>query len=505
MSDSSLLLSEYQRLRAQTNAQRRGYELQALVGSMLGQRHFKVETKSKAARPRQVDLFATRGDTVYLIETKWRKDKANSDDIDSLYTRLEAVPSHVTGLMVSHEGFTQEVMDRVREKSARPVVLLTGKELEAALQWDGDIVGLLRRKKNALLVNRQVLVDVEARRASGGRPARRGSSGSSDLPSSDLIFVFPDGRRSRWMACSGEFGRFTFVPELEDIDWVSGGGLGVTLDVQLPAQDQREFFDLLRQLATMGWVTPKGCWSIQQATANWHGFGADALLEALDGWKHRYEGLETHHTEELCYVDECEDGFFSIVAQIAADRRRTVWRVELSFQLRGVPLDPGPYRELCDHFGLSQPVYFRPRSEPSRRAGRPKGKRPVVRPIAYVVNLEKQVRDQEDDEWVAGIVVESPWAAKADRRSARVPKWVPDVLAESEYLVCALRSWHTLARQKAVYELWAFESAWTSDALVVEATADWQSDLDELDAELCVVEEPPLPGSVIEVADYQDS
>lgn len=136
--DANPLLREYERLRHRTSPQRRGYDLQALVGAILGGSHFKVETKPRTARPRQVDLFASRGEIVYLIETKWRQAKADIDDIDSLYTRLNVVPPHVAGLLVSHSGFTTPVLERVREKAARPVLLVTGKELEAALQWDGD-------------------------------------------------------------------------------------------------------------------------------------------------------------------------------------------------------------------------------------------------------------------------------------------------------------------------------------------------------------------------------
>jgi hypothetical protein len=392
VSDASPLLREYERLRNHTSSQRRGYDLQALVGSMLGRGHFKVETKPRAARPRQVDLFASRGETVYLIETKWRKDKADINDIDSLYTRLAAVPPQVTGLLVSHAGFTESVLERVREKSVRPVILVTGMELEAALQWDGDFIGLLRQKENMLLVHREVLIDADVRPSRARKPKLT----PGVLPASDRTFVFPDGTRSSWLSCGGDFGRFTFVSELTDIDWVPGSGLGVTLDILLHVQDQTSLLDLLGQLAKMGWITPKGCWSIQQATRNWHGFGADALADALRAWRRRYEGLETHHTEELCYTDECEDGFYSLVAQLSADSRRFAWRVELSFQLRGVPLDTSPYRELGAHFGLNNPVYFRPRSEPSRIWGQPNRWYPVVKPVAFVV-LENLISGDSDN------------------------------------------------------------------------------------------------------------
>jgi restriction endonuclease len=470
--DESPLFKEFERLKKLRNAQRRGYEFQSFVGSMLGARHFKVENKPRAARPRQVDLFASRGELIYLIETKWRQDKANIDDIDSLYTRLDAMPSHVTGLLASYAGFTQEGLDRVREKSNRPVLLVTGRELQRSLEWDGDFVGLLRRKANSLLVHREVLVDTEFRRS---RRAVQKRTQPGELPLSNRLFVFPDGQRSKWLQCGGSFGEFTFVPELPDIDCVPASGLGVTLDIRLPVQEQTDLFSLIHQLARMGWVTAKGCWSIQQATTNWHGFGADALVEALQTWESRYEGLETHHTEEVCYFDESEDGFYTLIAAISADRRRIVWKIELSFQLRGIPLDPSPFRELCAHFDLSDPVYFRPRNNESVIRGRPArtAKWPVVTPLAYVVLLEDRLPG--DEEWVVGIVTANPFG-ESRPRSKRIPKWVPSTVEESEYLICGLRSWHVLEHRKSVYELWEFESAWTSGAQVVHALADWRDE-----------------------------
>jgi len=467
MTDGDPLLREYERLRDSVRPQRRGYEFQALVGQILGRAHFKVETKPRAATPRQVDLFASRGDTVYLIETKWRRDKADIDDIDSLYARLDAVPPHVTGLLVSHAGFTATVLDRVRAKSARPVVLVTGKEVEAALQWNGDLVALLRQKAASLLVHREVMVDTDVRPSLRSRQQR---TEASNLPSSDRVFVLPDGTRSSWLSCRGSFGVFTFAPELQDIDWVSGSGYGVTLDMQLPLQEQGSFIELLGQLSRMGWITPKGSWSIQQASRVWHGFGADALVDALQSWAQRYKGLETHHTEELCYTDECEDGFYTLVAQVSADATRIVWRAELSFQLRGIPLDPGRYRELGAHFGLTDVAYFRPRGEESCVRTRARRQRSEVTAIASVVLLENLL-PATDEEWVSGIVIENPYFDPDQRR--RPPKPVPEQLSDSEYMICTLRSWHPLSRPKSVYELWEFESARTSDATVVRAVADW--------------------------------
>jgi hypothetical protein len=115
--DASPLLRELEDLKGLTNAHKRGYDFQIFVGRCFQSRNFHVETRARVSEPRQVDVFASRGDEAYLIEAKWRKDLANIDDIDSLFTRLEAVPPSVTGLMVSYEGFTAEVVSRVEQKS----------------------------------------------------------------------------------------------------------------------------------------------------------------------------------------------------------------------------------------------------------------------------------------------------------------------------------------------------------------------------------------------------
>jgi len=62
----------YQELAAMTNAQLRGYAFQNYVAELLRRGQFQVVTRPAAANRRQVDLFASRGNEHFLIETKWR-------------------------------------------------------------------------------------------------------------------------------------------------------------------------------------------------------------------------------------------------------------------------------------------------------------------------------------------------------------------------------------------------------------------------------------------------
>jgi hypothetical protein len=92
MKDSSAQSAEFESLKKRTDAHRRGYDFQPFVGNLFRAQHFKVEEKAGISAPRQVDLLATRGEEVYLIETKWQQDPADIDDVDALFTRLEPVP-----------------------------------------------------------------------------------------------------------------------------------------------------------------------------------------------------------------------------------------------------------------------------------------------------------------------------------------------------------------------------------------------------------------------------
>jgi len=469
MRDSSALPKAFEALKYRTDVQKRGYDFQAFVGRIFQTQHFRVERKARASKPRQVDLFATRGDEIYLIETKWRKDKANIGDIDSLFTRLDAAPTTVIGILVSYQGFTNEVLKRVSEKSHHPVLLLSGAELENALGWSGDFIGLLRRKKEALLVHREVLLDRAPDRRSKSPQGKAG-----ELPASATDILFPDGSRTKWLTSGGEFGKFAFVPEMPDIDWVSSGGLGVTFDVVVPVWDQNELLGLLFQLTEQGWVSEHGSWSIQQSTTNWHGFGARSLSEAIRTWAERYKGLDTHETEELCYFDSFDDGWYTLTAALSADKRRIVRRAEFSFQLVGIPFDPRPLQELCERVGVREFLHFRPRNDKSVIRERPRrtGKRTSITPSAFVVETSES-DIPGDEEWVVGIVVENPFIVEGRRSGTKFPTWLPDMLRESQYIICRLRSWHRVDSMKSSYELWEIESAWSSDALIVRPLADW--------------------------------
>jgi hypothetical protein len=310
------------------------------------------------------------------------------------------------------------------------------------------------------------------------RPRRSRRRRQNALPSTPETIVLRDGARSKWLRSAGDFGQFAFVRDLPDIDWVPGSGFGVVLDVSTGTTAQDGLMALLHSLSDMGWLTTKSRWSIQQAADNWHGAGADTFAEVVTNWEARYAGLdEIHHTEEFCYFDICDEiGFYTLTGQVAAHVPRIVWRASLSFQLSGMPIDPGPLRHLCDRLDTRSTSFFRPRSSESvdrHHIGLKNGLPLDV--VGFVVEDNELETDRADREWAVGVVAKNPFRRIPGSRR-KTPDWWPDMARTSELIVCSLRSWHPLHKPKKTYRLWSCESAWTSDALVFNPVADWDDD-----------------------------
>lgn len=68
-------------------------------------------------------------DDRYLIECKWRGKPATINDMDALRSRLQRTGLDVVGVLVSMNGFTEEVKIDARYQRQQPVLLLSAKEL----------------------------------------------------------------------------------------------------------------------------------------------------------------------------------------------------------------------------------------------------------------------------------------------------------------------------------------------------------------------------------------
>jgi hypothetical protein len=462
--DTEDLLDEYDRLRRETSSHVRGRALEGLVRRLFRLNHFEVTENPGAAKPRQTDLLARDASRTYLVEVTSQSRAVDIDAIDGLFTRLDDTPTEVRGGFVSLAGFSGTATERVESKRNRSVLLITGDELESLLASPSTLRQVLERKYDMLLTHRKALIEVAgiSRSPSGER---------FSLTRGPREFLFPNKTAAEYLRGGGGFGSFVFVHHLFDIDWVTAPGAGVSVDFPVRFEDEKGLAKVLDEFTAIGWTSENGCWSIHQSDSNWHGFGTSGFLSALDGWRKRYRSAgRIHHTEEAVYYDECEGGFYTIVASLDT-RNRWARSIDISLQLTGIPLDEGPLRRLHKALGVQGQAYLRPRVEKSvstkhfvRDSWTP------VDPTALVVQRQTWP-DGKTERWVSGIVVPNPFKEKPDQDAT--PDWWPWSISESELMVCSLGSWHTVGDRHGGYYIKRFEWAWTSDAYVFRAVADW--------------------------------
>ena len=444
------------------DAAARGRALERFVANLFRKRHFTVIVNSRTARPRQTDLLAVKLAERYLVECKWQNRPATINDLDSLRSRLHRTSPDTAGLLVSMNGFTEEVRTDVRYQRQQPVLLLSGNELrDIEAGFRHSLTALLFLKKEGLLRDARVLLD-EPR--SNHRRARR-----LPYPQPKGRFVSPDGAESLVCASGGEFGRFTFTQELSDIDWTSSGGFGVTLDIPLDIGDEDELINAIHTLVDLGWTTEQGRWCSQQRDRNWHGVGVAALISHLPQWRER----TGHHSEEIVYIDRCDNGFYSITANLTADLRRHALDVQLSFQLEGLPLDSAPLLHLCRGLGAHDNLRVRPRAAKSRNLLHLRDNAIDLTVRGFIVANDPYAVET-DGQWTTGIITDNPYRASSGRRHTQLPDGL-ELLAGSEVLLCDLRQHHLLREPRTGYYLDAIEWAWTSDAVACRPIADWPS------------------------------
>ncbi|AEN08004.1 MULTISPECIES: restriction endonuclease [unclassified Streptomyces] len=465
----SSLLAEFTRLGALPSAHRRGYQLEVLLEQLFRRAHFRVDRNASVAKPRQTDLVARYGDTWYLIEAKWHNEPADINVFDAVRSRMErAASSAVIGVIISVNGFTDSAVDDLRARRDRGTILLLGEEeLTQVLSTPRSLVNLLQVKREELITHGRVHL------AAAPKPRRQRRPATS-LPAAEARLLGLDQQPLPYITSGGGFGEFVFVPELPDVDWAFGSGSGVSLDVPVRPYNEDGIVELLYALDSMGWTTAAPQWNIQQSSANWHGTGAQEFVETLRAWKNREDALKSaHHTEQVTYFDTCQGGgFYTLTASIANYRSRAVYDCRLSFQLPGVPVDLQPIRHLFEQFDAATFSYFRPLNSPAVVRHHPEQTVPLEA-VGYIVSPsgpDLPDCDGAPEEWVTGLAVRNP---HRDENGRSAPDAWPGRVAESELLICALRSHHPLHEPKRAYRLCSWEYARTSDALALRPVADW--------------------------------
>ncbi|MEV7629388.1 restriction endonuclease [Actinoplanes sp. NPDC089786] len=442
----------------------RGRHLETITAALFRREHFRVQLNPGSASPRQTDLIAIKVGDIYLVECKWRSDKANIDDVDSLRSRLRRVDTHAVGILLSYEGFTEPVLTEVLANRSQAILLISGRELEQVASGFRSLSDLLWRKRQALITDGEVLLD---------EPTLKNQKRLVQLPRTEYEVLWSDSSRTQLVECAGRFGQFVFTHDLPDIDWVIASGVGVTLDISPPVHDAEGVENLLRTAADLGWVTPEARWSIQQARRNWHGWGAHEFVAELQNWEYRAKTEKAHDSEEFLYTDVCDGGFYTIAATISTHHSRQVRSVNISFQFQGHPLDTRPLLELCNTIGVHENLYLRPRESESVTILQMQRK--DIRADSILGLVTKPESDPRFDfsHWVIGLIVKNSFFAGQEAPPAETQRQLR-ILEDTELLVCNLSEHHPLDSKKYDYYFQRFEYAQTSDGPVISISANWR-------------------------------
>lgn len=493
-----LLAWEFAQLEQRDDPHGRGRAFEHLVEHVFQQAHFAVRRNPGAAAPRQTDLFASFEDYDYLIEVKWQQSPVDVADIDSLRSRLDRTPSHVIGVFVSMSGFTETALQVVQNRHLRMLLLLDSTDIRTVVDEPWRLWPLLRRKRHHFLVEGKVLLAIADHPWRVHHPLDRTS-----LPLSDVVLRDRQGRAMPWVVSAGGFGGFVFVQELPDVDWTTAQGSGIGFDLHLPIKRRDDLAYVLDLFNRVGWTSPAGRWTIQQAEVNWHGSGAKGLLDALDDWKGRYAARPAHyhHSEEVTYFDVCDGGFYTFSTALGLTAEGRIRQASLSVQLMGVPLHVEPFRQLVHAFDLDDQAYFRPLA-PNQIRKLPLGTqmRVTLNPAAWLCHPREP--DDPSPGWVSGLVVHNPFRRAPgsfalpsgdswrrllgklalhghlyrhqQQRAADEQQGWPESLRETEFLVCDLSSWHEVTDTPTGYYLRYIELVRTGGAKVLYCVADWE-------------------------------
>jgi hypothetical protein len=480
------LMRELHALRAIPNPQSRGYKLETLLQRAFQRAHFQAAHNPRMAGPRQTDFAVISHSHRYLCEAKWESRPAGTPVIDAIRSRLRRSDGSVVGLLFTLSGITDQAGESIVQERRDGLVLVFDEfDILTALNSPHELERLLRLKHDELVVHGRVHLGENAREAA--KVTRRSPTKLGQLPTSRYTLLSSEGNKLPWFHGAGGFGLGVFCLDLPDVDWVPAAGSGVCLDMPIAAGDQRDILRLLVSLSELGWTGDQSQWSIQQNGRNWHGCGTDTFAEALRKWEQRTRQLEDpHHSEEFVYFEVCDGGFYTVSGTISAERTRHVTRCNVSFQLVGMPLDPGSLQQLYRRFNVPSRGYFRPLVERSVTRQR-FDERVPLKVLGYVVEAADHRWDQKD--WVVGLLVENPYRGT----DLQWPDELASDLEGAGVIVCNLRSHHPLSEPKKSYELWSYERARTSDAHALRVIAEWWEPEDDVEQESATASSsPPL-------------
>lgn len=141
----------FRALHAESDRQRRGYELERLLAALFRLDELEYSGSYKTETD-QVDGSVTLDSFTYLVEARWRQSPAADADLGGLAHKVERRIDATRGLFISMAGFRKEAVDLFRRSKDNRLVLVDGADLAWILDGRIEFAEALREKVRAASV-----------------------------------------------------------------------------------------------------------------------------------------------------------------------------------------------------------------------------------------------------------------------------------------------------------------------------------------------------------------
>jgi Holliday junction resolvase-like predicted endonuclease len=192
-----------------------GQALELEVLELLKGAGFRAHRNARVAKPRQTDILARGNDMTLLVEVKDRKHSLDTNDIDSLRSRLNRTTPDVIGVFFTTSSISRPAIKEIESNRASQILIFVGSELDLLRAGKARLLNLIAKKRSELLVN-------------GRAWFRTGEGGDYlhvPLPKSTMEFVAGQSTSS-YFCSKTDFAHSTFSTAIPDTSGSNPGGDG---------------------------------------------------------------------------------------------------------------------------------------------------------------------------------------------------------------------------------------------------------------------------------------
>lgn len=150
--ESALLLQMFdEQLSGSVSPQQRGYFLEELLGRTFALHQVAISKSFRRnSQGEQIDAAFELDGTYYLVECRWRAERADIRDLDGLAGQVGRSGRQTMGMFLAINGWSPNVVPLLKQNPSKSIFLMEGSDLRAVLAQSVDLKVLLKAKVKAL-------------------------------------------------------------------------------------------------------------------------------------------------------------------------------------------------------------------------------------------------------------------------------------------------------------------------------------------------------------------